>query len=138
MERQARRRDRVVAQNYSVVCKVKRVAVPKELLLPHIAVEQIPAVRDARPITRCLCAAGISHVDGHAAGLTFLPGLAQNQPLLFDAFPILVVGGMEDKALHRSNDRGSPRVEGAAVSDTLECPWVADKLMYQSMLGISS
>ena len=96
MERQVRCRNRLVAQNYPVVCKVERVAVRKELLVPHIAVEQIPAVRDVRPITRCLCATGISHVDGDAAGLTFFCGLAQNQPLLVDAFPILVVGGMED------------------------------------------
>ena len=142
MERQVLCRHGLVAQHYPVVCKVKPVAIRKELLILHIAVEQIPAVRDVRPITRCLCATGISHGDSDAAGLTSLSGLAQDQPLTSDAFPVLVMGGVQDvtkglASLHRQ------RLSKSRRSRYLGHPRVpldgrqAD-VYHESMLGMSS
>ena len=108
MERQVLGRDRFVAQNNPVVCKEESASFIKELLILHIAVEDVLAVLCVRPMLQRLRAPsiGIDHMDGQAAGLAFLPGL--------------------------------PRVEGSAMSDTRECPCTADRVMYQSMLGASS
>ena len=43
-----------------------------------------------------LRAPSIDHVNGYAAGLALLPGVTQGESLLFDAFPVFVMGSMKD------------------------------------------
>ena len=50
MERQVLRGDRVVAQDDPVVCKEESASFIKELLILHIAVEDVLAILDARPM----------------------------------------------------------------------------------------
>ena len=88
--------DRVVAQNDPVVCKEESASFIKELLILHIAVENVLAILDVRPMLRRLRAASIDHMNGQAAGLAFLPGVTQGESLVLDAFPVFVVGGMKD------------------------------------------
>ena len=54
MERQVLGRNGLVAKHHTIVCKVKRVASRKELLVLHAAVEQAPAVLNVRPKPRRL------------------------------------------------------------------------------------
>ena len=96
MERQVLRGDRVVAQNDPVVCKEESASFIKELLILHIAVENVLAILDVRPMLRRLRAPSIDHMNGQAAGLAFLPGGTQGESLVLDAFPVFVVGGMKD------------------------------------------
>ena len=77
MERQVLGRDRVVAQNDPVVCKEESASFIKELLILHIAVENVLAVLCVRPMLRRLRAPSIDHMDGRAAGLAFLPDVTQ-------------------------------------------------------------
>ena len=108
MERQVLGRDRFVAQNNPVVCKEESASFIKELLILHIAVEDVLAVLCVRPMLRRLRAPsiGIDHMDGQAAGLAFLPGVTQGEPLISDAFPIPVVSGMKDVS------KGSATIQG--------------------------
>ena len=92
MERQVLRGDRFVAQNNPVVCKEESASFIKELLKLHIAVEEVLAILDLRPMLRRLRAPSIDHVNGQAAGLAFLPGVTQGESLVSDAFPAFVVG----------------------------------------------
>ena len=119
MERQVLRSDRFVAQNNPVVCKEESVSFIKELLKLHIAVEEVLAILDLRPMPRRLRAPSIDHVNGQAAGLAFLPGVTQGESLLLDAFPVFVVGRMKDVTKGSATVQ-RPRVEGSATSDTLE------------------
>ena len=96
MERQVLRGDRFVAQNNPVVCKEESASFIKELLKLHIAVEEVLAILDLRPMPRRLRAPSIDHVNGQAAGLAFLPGVTQGESLVSDAFPVFVVGRMKD------------------------------------------
>ena len=91
MERQVLRGDRVVAQNDPVVCKEESAFFIKELLKLHIAVEDELAILDVRPMLRRLRAPSIDHMNGQAAGLTFLPGVTQGVPCL-SCFPSFCCG----------------------------------------------
>ena len=77
MDRQVLRWDRFVAQNNPIVCKQESASFIKELLKLHIAVEEVLAILDLRPMPRRLRAPSIDHVDGQAAGLALLPGVTQ-------------------------------------------------------------
>ena len=89
MERQVLRGDRVVAQNDPVVCKEESASFIKELLILHIAVEDVLATLDVRPMLRRLRAPSIDH-SRQAAGLAFLPGVTQSESLVFDASQFLL------------------------------------------------
>ena len=104
MERQVLRGDRFVAQNNPVVCKEESASFIKELLKLHIAVEEVLAILDLRPMLRRLRAPSIDHVNGQAAGLAFLPGVTQGESLVSHAFPEFVVGCVKDpRARQRSS-----------------------------------
>ena len=63
MERQVLGRDRVVAQNDPVVCKEESASlIKKELLILHIAVEDVLAVLYVRPMLWRLRAPSIDHI----------------------------------------------------------------------------
>ena len=110
MERRVLRGDRAVAQNDPVVCKEKSASFIKELLILHIAVEDVLAILDVRPMLRRLRAPSIDHMNGQAAGLAFLPGVTQGESLVSDAFPVFVVGGMKDVS------KGSATVQSEGLS----------------------
>ena len=105
MERQVLRGDRVVAQNDPVVCKEESASFIKELLTLHIAVEDVLAKLDVRPLLRRLRAPSIDHMNGQAAGLAFLPGVTQGESLISDAFRERYVQGLgngpESEALRK-------------------------------------
>ena len=90
MERQVLRGDRVVAQNDPVVCKEESASFIKELLILHIAVENVLAILDVRPMLRRLRAPSIDHMNGQAAGLAFLPGVTQGESLVSAQFLLWV------------------------------------------------
>ena len=110
MERQVLRGDRFVAQNDPVVCKEESASFIKELLILHIAVEDVLAILDVRPMLRRLRAPSIEHVNGQAAGLAFLPGVTQGESLVSDALPVVVVGCMKDVS------KGSATVQHEGLS----------------------
>ena len=101
MERQVLRWDRFVAQNNSVVCKEESASFIKELLKLHIAVEEVLAILDLRPMPRRLRAPSIDHVNGQAAG---------SESLVLDAFPVFVVGCVKDVS------KGSATVQREGLS----------------------
>ena len=98
MERQVLRGDCVVRQHHPVVCKEESASFIKELLKLHIAVENGLSILDVPSMFRCLRAPSVDHVNGYAAGLSFLPGVTQGESLVLDALPVFVVGGMKDIA----------------------------------------
>ena len=67
MERQVLRGDRVVAQNDPVVCKEESASFIKELLILHIAVEDVLAILDVRSMLRRLRAPSIDHMNGQGS-----------------------------------------------------------------------
>ena len=85
MERQALRGNRFVAQNNPVICKEESASFIKELLKLHIAVEEVLAILDLRPMLRRLRAPSIDYVNGQAAGLASPLSVTLSQFLLWVA-----------------------------------------------------